>query len=145
MITRPADDRAASRAPLRLVLDTNILISACLKPQGLEARVLDIALRQALFVTEAVLAEYREVSTRAKFAAIRTCLESALHRIETSARLVQPLAVESAARDEDDNRLLECARAAQARYLITGNLKDYPPDFPGVTILNARAFLDAIA
>jgi putative PIN family toxin of toxin-antitoxin system len=144
VITRPAHDTSVRQLPLRIVLDTNILISACLKPQGLEARVLDIAFHHALFVTDAVLAEYRDVASRAKFAAIRACLESALLRIEASARLVQPLSIESAAIDEDDNRLLECARAAQARYLITGNLKDYPSDFPGVMILNARAFLESI-
>ena len=49
--------------PLRLVIDTNILVSAALKPAGLQRTVLVLAITKParLYVTEAVLAEYREV------------------------------------------------------------------------------------
>jgi predicted nucleic acid-binding protein len=49
--------------PLRLVLDTNIVVSAALKPDGLQRTVLLLATSRpaALYVSEAILAEYREV------------------------------------------------------------------------------------
>jgi putative PIN family toxin of toxin-antitoxin system len=54
----------------RIVLDTNVLISAAVKPLGLQALVVNlVALRAVeLFVSEAILAEYREVFSRPKFA-----------------------------------------------------------------------------
>jgi predicted nucleic acid-binding protein len=34
--------------------------------------------------------------------------------------------VEARRTDPDDNKFLECALEAEADYLVTGNLKDYP-------------------
>src|SRR5271165_4250121 len=55
---------------LRVVLDTNVLISAALKPSGRQALVVELVAFRAveLCVSEAVLAEYREVFHRPKFA-----------------------------------------------------------------------------
>ncbi len=54
--------------PLRLVVDTNILVSAALKRQGLQRTVLFLAISRpvTLYVTEAVLEEYQEVLARAE-------------------------------------------------------------------------------
>ena len=48
---------------LRLVIDTNILVSAALKPQGLQRTVLVIAMAKPadLYVSSKILAEYKEV------------------------------------------------------------------------------------
>jgi uncharacterized protein len=52
--------------PLRLVLDTNILVSAALKPDGLQRTVLLLAITPParLYVSDAILAEYRAVLAR---------------------------------------------------------------------------------
>jgi uncharacterized protein len=52
--------------PLRLVIDTNILASAALKPDGLERIVLLLATTKpaAPYVSEAMLAEYQKASAR---------------------------------------------------------------------------------
>jgi predicted nucleic acid-binding protein len=46
--------------PLRLVIDTNIVVSAALKPDGLQHTVLLLALTKPahLYVTEAIVMEY---------------------------------------------------------------------------------------
>jgi predicted nucleic acid-binding protein len=51
---------------LRLLLDTNIVVSAALKPDGLQRTVVVLALTKPArwFVTEAILDEYREVLAR---------------------------------------------------------------------------------
>lgn len=130
---------------MRVVLDTNVLISACWKPGALEAAVLEQARagRFEVAVSAAVLAEYREVAARPKFARQAECLGAAVEWIAGHAAIVTPAGPVTAARDEDDNRLLECAQAAGAAYLITGNLRDYPPEWHGTRIVNARGFLDA--
>jgi uncharacterized protein len=128
---------------LRVVLDTNILISACWKADSLEARVLQLVTAGALaaFVSEPVLAEYREVLARDKFRSRADCLAALLARVETLATRVTPTESLHAALDEDDNRLLECAAAAQADFLITGNLRDFPERWPPTRIVNARQLL----
>ena len=52
--------------PLRLVLDTNIVVPAALKPDGLQRTVLVLALAKParLYVSAPILAEYRDVLSR---------------------------------------------------------------------------------
>ncbi|MDP9169526.1 MAG: putative toxin-antitoxin system toxin component, PIN family, partial [Acidobacteriota bacterium] len=132
-----------TRVRMRVVLDTNVLISACLKPQGLEAQVVRMVLSgsASLFVTEAILEEYRDVFSRPKFAHFPAQLLADLERL---AGEVTPHEAVTAATDEDDNRFLECAQAAAADFLITGNLRHYPAEWAGTRIVNARRFLGAV-
>lgn len=93
-------------------------------------------------VTAELEAEYREVLGRAKFDSRRERIEGMLARLGPV--LLRVVAGErlQLARDPDDDRVLEAAVAAGAEYLITGNLKDYPVDWPVARIVNARQFLD---
>lgn len=127
---------------VRVVLDTNVLLSACLKPEGLEAQLVARACDGDLqaFVTAEILAEYADVLRRDKFRAVRGRAEAILARIEAAARIVRSGATVTAAGDEDDNRFLECAEAAEAEYLITGNLRHYPTQWASTRIVNARGF-----
>lgn len=127
------------------MLDTNVLLSACLKPDGLEASVVDaaIACRLQPFVTAAIEAEYRDVLTRPKFFAFRERAESLLTGFLRCAVRVQPGASVTAAADQDDNRFLECAEASAARFLITGNLRHFPAEWCETRIVNCRQFLEA--
>jgi putative PIN family toxin of toxin-antitoxin system len=131
---------------VRVVLDTNILISACLKPDGLEARAAAMAVAGTIeaCVTEAVLAEYRDVLLRPKFLAWRSTAEALLEALSQRAVRVTSGAPVHAATDEDDNRFLECAEAGEAAYLITGNLRHFPAAWGGTNIVNARMFFNVI-
>ena len=128
---------------MRVVLDTNILISAYWTPDGLESQTVQLALAGTITacVSLAVWAEYRDVLFRDKFASIRGRAEELLAKLEACAVQVEPRETVSAAIDEDDNRFLECAVAAGAAYLITGNLKHYPAVWGSTQIVNARGFL----
>jgi putative PIN family toxin of toxin-antitoxin system len=128
---------------MRVVLDTNILVSACLKPGGLEWNAVHLALdgRCSACVSEATWAEYRDVLLRDKFAAYRVQAEFFLHALDARVECVRTAVAADAATDPDDNRFLECAAAAHADYLVTGNLKHYPAAQWGATkIVNARGF-----
>jgi len=43
--------------------------------------------------------------------------------------------------DPDDDRFLECALAAQAAYLVTGNVRHFPKDYKPVAIVTPRELL----
>jgi putative PIN family toxin of toxin-antitoxin system len=128
---------------MRVVLDTNVLLSACLKPDGLEARMVDLALAGTLeaCVTDEVWAEYRDVLYRDKFAAWRARADFLLQSLHPRVSRVTGGERATAAYDEDDNRFLECAVAAGARYLVSGNLRHYPAEYGCTMVLNARQFL----
>lgn len=53
---------------LRLMIDTNIVVSAALKPDGLQRTVLLLAITKParLYVSKAIMDEYREVLARPK-------------------------------------------------------------------------------
>ena len=129
-----------------LVLDTNILVSACWSPGGLEARVVQMALAGEfqIAVTPPVWQEYTEVLGRRKLAAVRAQSEEMLARLGAVVLSVESGPLLTEARDDDDNRLLECALAAHATFLVTGNLKDYPVPWAPARIVNARQFLESL-
>jgi uncharacterized protein len=131
---------------MRVVLDTNILISACWKPGGLEQQLLDLALAGCFewAATQAVFDEYVEVLSRPKFDKLRDRIDALLHRLPGAIQIVSPGSTIQLASDPDDNLLLEAAASAKADFLVTGNLKDYPLDWPVARIVNARQFFDLV-
>jgi predicted nucleic acid-binding protein len=48
-------------------------------------------------------------------------------------------------RDPADNKFIECADAARADYLITGNQRHFPKFWKSTKVINAREFLTVIA
>ena len=109
--------------PLRLVIDTNILISAALKPDGLQRTVLLLAITRParLYVSAAILAEYREVLARSEFKIRKGLRQQLLDLIKNHAQILSPTRTLHVAKDPDDDKFLECADTARADYLVTGN------------------------
>jgi putative PIN family toxin of toxin-antitoxin system len=111
---------------LRIVLDTNVLISAALKPLGHQALVLNlVALRAVeLLVSEAILAEYREVFGRPKFASLPAAEVAALLAlIEAAAAMVTPRTrLEISEHDSDNPPLRGCGKATDYRFLTVAAL-----------------------
>ena len=133
---------------IRVVLDTNILVSALLQPQGLPARTFLMALAGTtaqLCVSGDIYAEYEEVIRRAKFNRTEAAIETALRAIRQNGFWVKASEKMHACSDPDDDIFLECALAARAHYIVTGNLKHFPAKWADAQIVTARQFLDALA
>lgn len=133
--------------PLRLVLDTNILVSAALRPDGLQRTVLLLAMTKParLYVTKAILAEYREVLARPEFKIRKGLQQQLLQLIKNHAQLIVPARALQVASDSDDNKFLECADAARADYLITGNQRHFPKFWKQTKIITSREFISIVA
>lgn len=129
---------------IKVVLDTNILISALIRPDGLEAKLVGLGLARALelCVSEALWAEYVEVLGRKKFAKRQQQAEELLRKVAGVVCYYQPVCVVEAASDPDDNLLLECAQAAGADYLATGNVKHFPMSWQGTVVASSRMILN---
>jgi putative PIN family toxin of toxin-antitoxin system len=133
--------------PLRLVIDTNILVSAALKPDGLQRTVLVMAITKParLYVTNAILTEYREVLTRPEFKIRRGLRQQLLQLVRNHAQLVKSARVMQVANDPDDDKFLECADAARADYLITGNQRHFPKYWKRTKVITSREFVSIVA
>lgn len=129
-----------------IVLDTNIVVSALLNEDSLEAAVLDVALnkRLTLIVSEPILAEYSEVLQRPKLGFDPKQTESALTQIRQDAKFVTPTQLVSVSRDEPDNRFLECAEAGSAAFLVTGNTRHFPKAWKMTKVVTARALTERV-
>jgi len=133
--------------PLRLVLDTNVVISAALKPDGLQRTVFLLAITKParLYASEAILAEYRAVLARPELRIRRGLQMQFLDLVENRARLVSPAQLVRASGDPDDDKFLECADEARADYLITGNLRHFPRFWKATKVVSAREFVSLAA
>lgn len=133
--------------PLRLVVDTNIVVSAALKPDGLQRTVLLLAITRPvrLYVSNAVLTEYRVVLSRPEFQIRKGLRQQLLDLIRKRAHLVSPVRKVQAASDPADNIFIECADAARADYLVTGNVRHFPGFWKNTKIVTSREFLQMVA
>jgi uncharacterized protein len=129
--------------PLRLVLDTNIVASAALKPDGLERTVLVLALTRParFYFSNDILREYKDVLARPELRIRKELRRQLLQEIRRTAHLVVPRRRLMVTVDPDDNVFLECAEAARADYLITGNRRHFPAFWRATKIVSSREFL----
>ncbi|AFY99510.1 putative toxin-antitoxin system toxin component, PIN family [Calothrix sp. PCC 6303] len=133
---------------MRLVLDTNVLISATLAPNSIPAKVLNWGEDNGVILySDATLAELLSVLGRSKFAKYIDAdnIEGLSRRIKTTWVSVAILKQIKLCRDAKDDKFLELALNGDATHLITGDtdlLILHP--IQNIPIINPRTFLDEI-
>jgi putative PIN family toxin of toxin-antitoxin system len=132
---------------IRAVIDTNVVVSGLLTPAGNEALML-LAIHQGLVhpcFTEEILEEYAAVLARPKFAFPPDEIAAVLAMFRNQGELFHPAASTAASTDPGDTKFLQCAEAAQADYIVTGNKRHFPESSYGVArIVSAGELLDRI-
>jgi putative PIN family toxin of toxin-antitoxin system len=133
--------------PLRLVIDTNIVVSAALRSDGLQRTVFLLAITKParLYVSDTILAEYREVLSRPVLQIRKGLRQQLLQLIRSRTHLVTPLRPLDVTKDPDDNMFLECADAARADYLVTGNPRHFPKFWKKTKVITSRDFISIVA
>ena len=130
---------------MRIVLDTNVLVSALLKQNSKPSRILEMALRGdvTILLDERILAEYYGVLSRPKFDIPLSKTIEVLGSIGEDGERILAFPLEAKLPDIDDLLFLEVAVTGGADALVTGNKKDFPPDRRhGVKVLTPAEFLD---
>ena len=132
---------------LRLVIDTNVVVSAALKPEGLQRTVVLLAMtKPALwYVSDAIVSEYAMVLARPELKIRRNLRHQLLQLIKNHTRVVSPSRLAQVTSDPGDNMFVECADAARADYLVTGNQRHFPKFWKNTKIISSREFLSVIA
>jgi putative PIN family toxin of toxin-antitoxin system len=133
--------------PLRLVIDTNVVVSAALKPEGLQRTTLLLAITKParFYVSRPILEEYADVLSRPELGIRKGSRQQLPQLIGNNSHIVTPSRRLEVASDPDDNVFLECADAARADYLITGNQKHFPRFWKKTKIITTREFISLAA
>jgi putative PIN family toxin of toxin-antitoxin system len=129
-----------------LVIDTNVLVSANLNAGGLEAVVVALAFNQKtrMYVSGPILAEYERVLLYPRLKFKPAQIRKVMRLLRDRSVLVAPARVVTACRDDPDNRFLECAEAAAAEFLVTGNKRHFPERWKTTRVVNSRELLGLI-
>ena len=113
---------------MRIVLDTNVLVSGLLTPFGASGKIVRLVSAGVLVVQydSRILLEYRNVLSRPKFQFDPENVNTFLTYIKQTGQVVSGIPLKKRLPDRDDEPFLEIAIAAQAACLITGNRKHFP-------------------
>ena len=133
----------------RVVLDTNVWLSALLFPRGTCDHLLKElrGRRVSLWTSEVLLGEVSNVLRR-KFNYAAHEADQVIEGIRAMAAIIDPgMRVDVIKQDEADNRVLECAVASEADRIISGDTRDLQPlgTFRGIPIISPRTALDELA
>lgn len=134
---------------MKVVLDTNVWVSALAFPRGTCDQLLQYFIRHPaieIIASPFILREFERV--------LREKLELSFHEIELAVQTLQTVTTLMASKEhigvvrekDSDNRILECAVAAEADLLVTGDRKHLLPlkIFRGIPIRSPREVFDRL-
>lgn len=134
---------------MRVVLDTNVIVSRVIFDKGAPARILKLGRAGAftLLISEPILAEYRRAlsykDVRARHCFSVQDVAREIRSLRESAVTVQATEHVRVVRDDPkDDIFLECALAGGADYIVSGDSHLLAlREFRGVRILSPAVFL----
>ena len=113
---------------MKIVLDTNVLVSGLLNPYGAPGQIARMAAMGeiSLCFDARILGEYSDVLLRPRFGFRAEHVDALLEQIRVAGVSPATHALTSQLPDRDDEAFLEVAVAAAAEYLVTGNTRHFP-------------------
>jgi uncharacterized protein len=137
---------------MRVVIDTNVIVSALLSPIGAPAQLLTYLEQEAfvLLVSEPILAEYQRALNYAKLRALhgmsREAIAEMIDDLRATAAWVEPSEhLDVVQQDRDDNKFFECAVAGDATYIVSGDAKVQAVGaFRGIAVVSPSLFLEIL-
>ena len=132
---------------MRVILDTNVLVSGLLSAVGPPARIVQALLQRRIIpiMSAATFAELEAVVLRPKlqpaFARAGVNLEDFLTTVHAQAQFVDPVSTKLPIRDEHDRPFLDImATPPKPQYLVTGDRDFEFSNYSGVPVLSAAEF-----
>jgi uncharacterized protein len=132
---------------VRVVLDTNVLVSGLLSAVGPPARIVQALLQRRIIpiMSAATFAELEMVVRRPKlqpaFTRAGVNLEDFLTTVHAQAQFVEPIPTKLPIRDEHDRPFLDLmATPPKPEYLVTGD-RDYEfSSYSGIPVMSVAEF-----
>lgn len=131
---------------MKVVMDTNVLVSGIINPAGSPGKLIDYVVtgRLMLVVDDRILDEYGDVLRRPELQTYfsRADTEAILDYLEHHAERISCSHSVQGLPDPDDAPFLEVAQAAKVP-LITGNAKHFPLSLrSGCRVLSPKTFIE---
>jgi putative PIN family toxin of toxin-antitoxin system len=129
---------------IRVVLDTNVFVSSIFRG-GKPRAIIDRILREEIYggISQALLDEIEDALTRGKFQFSKEYVFSAISEIWNYMIPVIPKSIIHVSKDPDDDRVLECAIAFKADFIVTGDKHLLQiGGFRGVKIVTPGEFME---
>lgn len=131
---------------MKVVVDTNVLVSALIKPNGLPAQLLTHTTPFTLVTSEEILAELQRVlhypRMRHRYSLSEELISAYLATLRAESEVIEITHnATGTSQDPSDDKFLACAASSQGDYLVSGDphltkLKSYQ----GIPILTPRQF-----
>lgn len=128
---------------MRVVLDTNIYISAFVIPGGQaeKAVIKIIESEDSLIISKEIIDEVLSVLS-SKFGRDREALSRIAVYLSEIAELVRPTEKVNILKDEPDNRIIECALESKADVIVTGDKEMLKiKQFHGIRVISLKEYL----
>ena len=113
----------------KIVIDTNVIVSAALSGKGNSYEIIDLVSERklSLYYSEDIMSEYREVLSRDKLRISTAIQAGIIAKIEEIGISLSPAKSDTPLPDETDRMFYDAAIEVKAT-LITGNTKHYPDE-----------------
>jgi len=134
---------------LRVVIDTNLIISAILNERGAPAKLINWMTREddyfILLISQPIWNEYTTVADWLIPDSKELEKKRVLKTLREQSDWIEPYFQLSVCSDVSDNRFLECAVAGNADYLVTKNSRHFPhTKYEDISILKISQFLSVL-
>lgn len=138
---------------MRVVLDTNVVVSAFLSPRGAPAQILQALEQEAfeLLVSAQILGEYVAALGYERVRKVHKLtdaqIRSAVDDLAAIAILVQPVFTPAVApADADDDKLFACAVDGNADMIVSGDTRvQAVNEYEGIRVLSPPVFVALLA
>jgi len=130
---------------MKIVLDTNVLVSGLLTPFGSTGEIVRMVSAGILILQydSRTLLEYQEILYRPKFQFDKEHIDTLLAYVKQNGQVIPASPLKQRLPDPDDEPFLEIAIAGRAVCLITGNKSHFPRQSrQGMKILSPSEFID---
>ena len=126
---------------MKVVIDTNVLVSGLINPNGTPAKIINLLINEKITILydNRIIMEYEQVLLRKKFGFKEEIINPVLDFIRNDGIFIVPEPLQINFTDEDDKMFFEVAKTGNAEYLITGNTNHFPKE---KLIITPKIFLD---
>jgi len=125
---------------MKVVVDTNVFVSALMSVYGTPAKILSLILNGKIKILydNRIIFEYIDVLSREEFGFNNEIITDMVDYIKHDGEFINPEYLKVKFSDETDKKFYEVYKTGKARYLITGNIKHFPKEN---TIITPRDFM----
>jgi putative PIN family toxin of toxin-antitoxin system len=113
---------------MRIVLDTNVIVSALINSNGTPGKILALVLNEKLKILydNRIIFEYIDVLSRKNFGFNKEIINDIIDYFRNDGEFINSEYSSIEFIDETDKKFYEVFKSGEAEYLITGNIKHYP-------------------